>query len=66
MLLPIAAGALVPTLGLGVYQWLPIAGALAMGLSSSTVVLNSLSLRRPLPSLRALPGAATPRIPTPS
>ena len=45
VLLPIAAGALVPFLGLGVYRVLPIAGAVAMGLSSTTVLLNSLSLR---------------------
>ncbi len=45
VLLPIAAGALVPLLGLGVYDVLPITGAIAMGLSSTTVVLNSLSLR---------------------
>jgi P-type Cu+ transporter len=45
VLLPIAAGALVPALGLGVYQYLPVLGAVAMGLSSTTVVLNSLSLR---------------------
>jgi P-type Cu+ transporter len=46
VLLPIAAGALVPWLGFGVYAILPVAGALAMGVSSTTVVLNSLSLRR--------------------
>jgi P-type Cu+ transporter len=46
VLLPIAAGALVPLFGLGVFGVLPITGALAMGLSSTTVVLNSLSLRR--------------------
>ncbi len=45
VLLPIAMGALVPFLGLGVYAVLPITGALAMGISSTTVVLNSLSLR---------------------
>ncbi|MCI4353413.1 MAG: heavy metal translocating P-type ATPase [Thermoplasmata archaeon] len=45
VLLPIAAGALVPFVGLGVFQVLPITGALAMGLSSTSVVLNSLSLR---------------------
>ena len=45
VLLPIAAGALVPVFGLGVYNVLPITGALAMGISSTTVVLNSLSLR---------------------
>lgn len=46
VLLPVAAGALVPALGFGVYAVLPMVGALAMGLSSTTVVLNSLSLRR--------------------
>ncbi len=45
VLLPIAMGALVPVFGLGVYGVLPITGAAAMGLSSTTVVLNSLSLR---------------------
>ncbi|HTP55567.1 MAG TPA: heavy metal translocating P-type ATPase [Thermoplasmata archaeon] len=45
VLLPIAAGALVPWFGLSLYTVLPIAGAAAMGLSSTTVVLNSLSLR---------------------
>lgn len=45
VLLPIAAGALVPVFGLGVFQVLPITGAVAMGLSSTSVVLNSLSLR---------------------
>ncbi len=45
VLLPIAAGALVPALGFGVYAVLPIAGAVAMALSSTLVVANSLSLR---------------------
>ena len=45
VLLPIAAGALVPFLGVRVYAYLPVLGAVAMGLSSTTVVLNSLSLR---------------------
>ncbi len=65
VLLPIAAGALVPALGLGVYRFLPVAGAVAMGLSSTTVLLNSLTLRRdpgakgraPAASLRARPAA---------
>ncbi len=48
VLLPIAAGALVPLLGFGVYDWLPFAGAVAMALSSTTVLANSLSLRRTL------------------
>jgi P-type Cu+ transporter len=46
VLLPVAAGALVPVFGLGLFSVLPIGAALAMGLSSTTVVLNSLSLRR--------------------
>ncbi|MGA7862098.1 MAG: heavy metal translocating P-type ATPase [Thermoplasmata archaeon] len=45
ILLPIAAGALVPVFGFRVYDVLPILGAAAMGLSSTTVLLNSLSLR---------------------
>lgn len=45
ILLPVAAGALVPVFGLGIFAVLPITGALAMGLSSTSVVLNSLSLR---------------------
>jgi P-type Cu+ transporter len=46
VLLPVAAGALVPLFGLGVYRVLPITGAMAMALSSTSVVLNSMSLRR--------------------
>ena len=59
VLLPVAMGALVPLFGLGVFQVLPIAGAVAMALSSTTVVLNSLSLRtiRLEPASRRLPGA---------
>jgi Cu+-exporting ATPase len=45
VLLPVAMGALVPWFGLGVFQVLPITGAIAMALSSTSVVLNSLSLR---------------------
>ena len=45
VLLPVAAGALVPLFGFSVYDALPILGAVAMGLSSTTVVANSLSLR---------------------
>jgi len=50
VLLPVAMGALVPLFGLSVYGILPITGALAMGLSSTLVVLNSLSLRWPRPA----------------
>ena len=52
VLLPVAMGAMVPVFGLGVYNVLPITGALAMGISSTTVVANSLSLRWPRPSKR--------------
>ncbi|HYK93913.1 MAG TPA: heavy metal translocating P-type ATPase, partial [Thermoplasmata archaeon] len=45
VLLPVAAGVLVPVFGLGLFTVLPIVGALAMGLSSTSVLLNSLSLR---------------------
>ncbi len=71
VLLPIAAGALVPVWGLGVYRVLPVAGALAMAISSTTVLLNSLTLRwvalgpgartgrtaRPVPELNRSPGS---------
>lgn len=46
VLLPIAAGGLVPLFGLGLFQLLPLLGAIAMGFSSALVVTNSLSLRR--------------------
>ncbi len=57
ILLPVAAGALVPVFGLGIYNVLPITGALAMALSSTSVVLNSLSLRLGAlqPSVREVP-----------
>jgi Cu+-exporting ATPase len=45
-LIPIAAGALVPILGVGVFGWLPILAGVAMALSSVTVVTNSLLLGR--------------------
>lgn len=44
-LIPVAGGALVPLLGLSIYSFLPILAALAMGMSSTSVVLNSLLLR---------------------
>ena len=44
-LIPIAGGALVPLFGLQVYSVLPILSALAMGMSSTSVVLNSLLLQ---------------------
>ena len=45
-LIPIAAGVLVPFLGAGIYQVLPLLAGLAMAISSVTVVSNSLLLRR--------------------
>jgi len=45
VLLPVAMGVLVPVFGLGMYEVLPITGALAMALSSTSVLLNSISLR---------------------
>lgn len=44
-LIPVAGGILVPLFGLQVYSFLPILSALAMGLSSTSVILNSLLLR---------------------
>ncbi len=52
VLLPIAAGALIPFLGPGIYRYLPILGAVAMGLSSTTVLLGSLTVA---PRARAVP-----------
>ena len=46
VLIPIAAGALVPVFGIGMYSYLPMLSALAMAFSSTTVVTNSLLLNR--------------------
>lgn len=45
ILIPVAAGALIPFFGPSVYQLLPILAAFAMAFSSTTVVSNSLLLR---------------------
>src|SRR6266567_2402572 len=45
-LIPIAAGVLVPVLGAGIYEVLPLLAGAAMAISSVTVVSNSLLLRR--------------------
>ncbi|TVP41880.1 heavy metal translocating P-type ATPase [Candidatus Nitrosocosmicus arcticus] len=54
-LIPIAAGALVPILGLSVFGWLPILAGVAMAMSSVTVVTNSLLLGgyKPAPKNRS-------------
>ena len=46
VLIPIAGGAVIPLFGLGIYSFLPILAAAAMGMSSVSVVLNSLLLKR--------------------
>jgi P-type Cu+ transporter len=63
VLLPIAAGLLVPLWGFGIYAVLPILGAAAMGLSSTTVVVNSLSLR--WAALEGRPRRVPPRVTLP-
>ncbi len=45
VLIPIAGGILVPIFGLWIFSILPILAAFAMGMSSSSVVINSLLLR---------------------
>ena len=53
LLIPVAAGALVPILGAGVYNYLPFFAAGAMAFSSVTVVGNSLLLSRFNPAMTA-------------
>jgi Cu+-exporting ATPase len=45
-LIPIAGGILVPFLGVGIFEWLPMLAGLAMAMSSATVVGNSILLAR--------------------
>jgi Cu+-exporting ATPase len=45
-LIPIAGGILVPIFGLSMFSVLPFLAALAMGMSSTSVVLNSMRLRK--------------------
>lgn len=47
ILIPIAAGALIPFFTISVYSFLPILAAFAMAFSSVTVVSNSLLLKSP-------------------
>ncbi len=46
VLIPIAAGALIPVFTISIYEFLPMLAALAMAFSSVTVVSNSLLLTR--------------------
>ena len=46
VLIPIAAGILIPFFTVSIYDFLPVLAALAMAFSSVTVVSNSLLLRR--------------------
>ena len=50
-LIPIAGGALVPVFGVQLFGWLPMLAAIAMAMSSVTVVGNSLLLGRYKPKL---------------
>jgi P-type Cu+ transporter len=50
-LIPVAGGALVPFLGVGIFGWLPMLAAVAMAMSSVTVVGNSILLGRYKPRL---------------
>ena len=45
LLIPVAAGVLVPFAGLSIFFVLPMISAFAMGMSSTSVVINSLFLR---------------------
>jgi Cu+-exporting ATPase len=46
VLIPVAGGALIPLLGARIYNTLPFLAAFAMAFSSTTVVMNSLFLKR--------------------
>jgi Cu+-exporting ATPase len=54
-LIPIAGGVLVPLLGVGIFGWLPMLAALAMAMSSVTVVGNSILLGRYRPKFSHTP-----------
>ena len=50
-LIPIAGGVLVPVFGVEIFGWLPMLAAIAMAMSSVTVVGNSILLGRYTPKL---------------
>jgi Cu+-exporting ATPase len=54
-LIPVAAGVLVPFLGVGIFGWLPILAGVAMAMSSVTVVGNSILLGRYKPKFAIAP-----------
>lgn len=51
LLIPVAGGALVPIFSAAIFEVMPIFASFAMGLSSTSVVINSLFLRKKLESL---------------
>ncbi len=59
-LVPVAAGVLVPIFGLTIFSYLPFLSAAAMGMSSTSVVLNSLRLRGTI--RRSINTSTTPSI----
>ena len=63
-LIPIAGGALVPLLGVGIFGWLPMLAAVAMAMSSVTVVGNSILLGRYKPKVPLTTAGASKDLPS--
>jgi len=53
-LIPVAAGALVPLVGVNMFGWLPLLAGAAMAMSSVTVVGNSILLGRYKPKFEVI------------
>ena len=53
-LIPVAAGALVPLIGINMFGWLPLLAGAAMAMSSVTVVGNSILLGRYKPKFEVI------------
>src|SRR5439155_6391672 len=53
-LIPVAAGALVPLVGVNMFGWLPLLAGAAMAMSSVTVVANSILLGRYKPKFEVI------------
>ncbi len=64
ILIPVAAGVLVPVFTVSVYSVLPMLAALAMGMSSTTVVLNSLRLKKSINSGISHPSGSAVTVPS--